>query len=56
MMQDSIPPSVLAWLGERLWWDGRVRMMAQAAVLGGGPLKMADEPVAVEHSRPAEHV
>ncbi len=55
-MHERIPPGVRAWLCERLWWDGRVRMMAQAAALNGGPLEMADEPPAVEPRRPAEHV
>jgi hypothetical protein len=55
-MHESIPPGLLAWLCERRWWDDRVRMMAQAAALSGGPLEMADEPLAVEPSRPAEHV
>ena len=54
-MHDSIPPGVLAWLGERLWWDDRVRMMAQAAALHAGPLEMTDDSAA-ECAQPAAHV
>jgi hypothetical protein len=52
----SVPGRVRAWLSERLWWEDRVRMMAHAAALRGGPLEMADETLTGEDGRPAEHV
>jgi hypothetical protein len=51
----SVPAEVRAWLYERRWWDDRLRLMAQAAALRGGPIEMADEPLAADR-RPAEHV
>jgi hypothetical protein len=51
-----VPPGVRAWLRERLRWDDRMRMMAQAAALRGGPLEMAEEVTADEPIEPAGHL
>ncbi len=38
----SILPALQDWLRERLWWEDRLRMMAEATALQGTPVELGD--------------